>query len=137
MRRIHSTRGWLTTARLNLAISLAETHVVAAWQHISSWLSSPGPSQGRAKWCESAAISLLVFACFYYLLDAGLLAEVYLALLGGRQPGLSLVADAGNQTASAEPVSAPRPARPHAPSEAEVTAHAAFVDGLKDPLWRR
>ncbi|MFP6745772.1 MAG: DNA polymerase III subunit epsilon [Alphaproteobacteria bacterium] len=77
------------------------------------------------------------------LLDAGLLAEVYLALLGGRQPGLSLVADAGKQTASAASgdeaaaVSAPRPARPHAPIEAEVTAHAAFVDGLKDPLWRR
>ena len=97
----------------------------------------PGAPASLDALCRRFTVDASARAHHGALLDAGLLAEVYLALLGGRQPGLSLVADAGNQTASAEPVSAPRPARPHAPSEAEVTAHAAFVDGLKDPLWRR
>lgn len=96
----------------------------------------PGAPASLDALCRRFTVDASARAHHGALLDAGLLAEVYLALLGGRQPGLSLVADAGNQTASAAPVSAPRPARPHAPSEAEVTAHAAFVDGLKDPLWR-
>ena len=71
------------------------------------------------------------------LLDAALLTEVYLELIGGRQPRLEL-----QRTAAAPPDAAgtPRAARartprPHAPSEAEATAHAAFVATLKDPIW--
>jgi len=103
----------------------------------------PGAPASLDALCRRFTVDASARAHHGALLDAGLLAEVYLALLGGRQPGLSLVADAGNQTASAASgdeaaaVSAPRPARAHALSEAEVTAHAAFVDGLKDPLWRR
>src|SRR6185503_12240080 len=51
------------------------------------------------------------------LLDAQLLAQVYVELTGGRQIGLGLVADAGsvNVQRSAGPVTIrdPRPARPH------------------------
>lgn len=74
------------------------------------------------------------------LLDAELLAEVYLELIGGREPGLAL---SGNGSAgtkrqeenrTAERVF--RPARPHAPTEAEEAAWNQFVDGLKKPLWR-
>ncbi|MEE2981418.1 MAG: DNA polymerase III subunit epsilon [Pseudomonadota bacterium] len=103
----------------------------------------PGAPASLDALCRRFTVDASARAHHGALLDAGLLAEVYLALLGGRQPGLSLVAAAGNQTASAASgdeaaaVSAPRPARAHAPSEAEVTAHAAFIDGLKDPLWRR
>ena len=69
------------------------------------------------------------------LLDAELLAEVYLDLIGGRQPGLTLTSATA---AAAGPSERPmRPARRHAPCPEEETAHAAFVDGLKDPLWRR
>ena len=73
------------------------------------------------------------------LLDSELLAQVYVELTGGRQIGLSLVADA--QDALAAPVAAParertfRPARPHAASEAELAAHAAFLETVKSPLW--
>ena len=71
------------------------------------------------------------------LLDAGLLAEVYLELLGGRQPGLGLAAAAA---AAAGPVvsdaaRAVRPPRPHAPTDDELAAHAAFVARLSDPVW--
>jgi DNA polymerase-3 subunit epsilon len=71
------------------------------------------------------------------LLDAELLAQVYLELVGGRQVGLEL---AGAPTAAASnAVSAPaaniRPARAHAPSDAELAAHNAAVAKLKNPLW--
>lgn len=77
------------------------------------------------------------------LLDAELLAEVYLELRGGRQPGLSLAAaEAGASTETAEaetaiptPAAETRPPRPHAPSAEELAAHEAFVATLKEPLW--
>jgi DNA polymerase-3 subunit epsilon len=71
------------------------------------------------------------------LLDAELLAEVYLELIGGRQPGLVLEA---NQTAreageAGTGRAAARPPRPHAPSSEELTAHATFITALDDPIW--
>lgn len=71
------------------------------------------------------------------LLDSTLLAEVYLELIGGRQPGLTLAEDArrpGEQSAVARRT--PRPPRPHAASPAEVEAHDALLDGLTNPIWR-
>jgi DNA polymerase-3 subunit epsilon len=70
------------------------------------------------------------------LLDAGLLAEVYLELLGGRQPGLGLAAAAAALAGPAVDASRPaRPPRPHAPSDDELAAHAAFIAKLSDPVW--
>jgi DNA polymerase-3 subunit epsilon len=79
------------------------------------------------------------------LLDAQLLAQVYVELTGGRQIGLTLVAGliAGEGApAPAEPGSAPLavtvlPPRPHAASEAELARHAAFMAGIADPIWNR
>ena len=73
------------------------------------------------------------------LLDSELLAQVYVELTGGRQIGLELAA--GQQDSIVATVTAVartrvfRPARPHGPDEAELAAHAAFMGGLKDPLW--
>ena len=69
------------------------------------------------------------------LLDAQLLAEVYLELVGGRQPGLGLAADGAAATAGVERRA--REPRPHAPSAEELAAHARFIDGLEEPIWRR
>ena len=76
------------------------------------------------------------------LLDAELLAEVYLELVGGRQPGLGLSALGGGEAARGDgPATAAtrarREPRPHAPSAAEAAAHAAFVATLSDPIWER
>ncbi|MBL8653260.1 MAG: DNA polymerase III subunit epsilon [Alphaproteobacteria bacterium] len=69
------------------------------------------------------------------LLDADLLAKVYLELIGGRQSGMEF----GGQKAAIEAAVAvkrvARPARPHAPSEAELAAHAAALAKLKAPVW--
>lgn len=73
------------------------------------------------------------------LLDSQLLAEVYLELMGGRQPDLVLAGGPVVQT-TVEVVTAPvvrvsRPPRPHAPSADELAAHEAFVKGLKNAAW--
>ncbi len=68
------------------------------------------------------------------LLDAELLAAVYLELIGGRQPGFELGAAVSGAPAASRPSRAPRP---HAPTAAELTAHEALLKRLKDPLWER
>ncbi len=71
------------------------------------------------------------------LLDSELLAEVYLGLIGGRQPDLDLAVSAGDQQVVVKKTREFRPARPHAASEIELAAHADFLRRLKDPLWKR
>jgi DNA polymerase-3 subunit epsilon len=71
------------------------------------------------------------------LLDAELLAAVYLELNGGRQRGLDLASDVARAVAAATAgVSIViRPARSFPPSAAELAAHAEFLKKLKDPIW--
>jgi DNA polymerase-3 subunit epsilon len=70
------------------------------------------------------------------LLDAELLAEVYLELIGGREPVLSLVAVGAGAVAG--PVARiARPPRPHAPTAEELARHVAFLTAVKDPIWAR
>ena len=80
------------------------------------------------------------------LLDAQLLAQVYVELTGGRQIGLGLVAELIEEAADTAESLAPgaaaatiavRPPRPHAPSADELARHAAFVATIKDPIWNR
>jgi DNA polymerase-3 subunit epsilon len=75
------------------------------------------------------------------LLDAELLAQVYLELLGGRQIGLVLDAEleAANASVIVTRMEAIervfRAPRPHCASEAELARHKAFLEGFEDPLW--
>jgi DNA polymerase-3 subunit epsilon len=80
------------------------------------------------------------------LIDAQLLAQVYVELTGGRQIGLSLGAGAQVQDLEDEVTAAQvaaavtirvRPPRPHAASEDELARHAAFLATLADPIWHR
>ena len=70
------------------------------------------------------------------LLDCELLAEVYLELRGGRQPGLVLENQRSRSRAAAPVNREVRPPRPHAPSAEEKAAHEAMLEKLTDPLWR-
>ena len=71
------------------------------------------------------------------LLDSELLAEVYLELSGGRQRDLGLAAEVAGVTVGVLTVSnlPVRPPRPHAPTDAELAAHIAFLAQIKEPLW--
>jgi DNA polymerase-3 subunit epsilon len=71
------------------------------------------------------------------LLDAELLSEVYLELIGGRQTGLDLTGVTPGVDADGVPAD-PRKSRVprgHAPSEAELSRHEALVGSLKNPIW--
>ncbi len=74
------------------------------------------------------------------LLDAQLLAEVYLELVGGREPGLTLSED-DDAPAAHEGEGARREPRPRALASRltgdEAAAHAAFVERLGEAaLWK-
>ena len=73
------------------------------------------------------------------LLDAQLLAQVYVELSGGRQIGFSLTTAVGEAAvvkaasiAIRRPIRAPRA---HAASGEELARHAAFISTLASPLW--
>ena len=74
------------------------------------------------------------------LLDSELLAQVYVELTGGRQIGLELAAENTEvlvaSVVTVERTRIFRAPRPHGASEAELAAHAAFLDSIKSPLWR-
>jgi DNA polymerase-3 subunit epsilon len=79
------------------------------------------------------------------LLDAQLLAQLYVELTGGRQIGLGLVgsedlaaaASAPAATGALRAVRPLRPPRPHAPSPEELARHRAFIAEIKDAIWTR
>ena len=76
------------------------------------------------------------------LLDAELLAQLYIELTGGRQIGLGLVAETTDAPGDAMSAGGPeenrqdRPVRVFAATADELARHNEFVDGLSDPLWR-
>ena len=73
------------------------------------------------------------------LLDAELLAQVYVELKGGRQIGLELVAD--NSEIETQAAHKPkrkralREPREHRASERELSAHSEFIKTIQSPLW--
>lgn len=74
------------------------------------------------------------------LLDAELLAQVYLELIGGKQPGLSLdFSSNGGESTSTETKENRefRPARVHQLTQEEQDLHQFLVGQLKDPVWAK
>lgn len=76
------------------------------------------------------------------LLDAELLAQLYIELTGGRQIGLGFADSASAELADSSTrmslLRSDRPfrtARPHQPLAAEYERHQAFVASIKDALW--
>lgn len=106
----------------------------------------PGGSNSLDALCRRFDIDLSGREKHGAVIDCQLLAEVYLELIGGKQPGLMLASDAGRAVGSSggqaslraapgEPRRAPRPPRAHAPTAAELAAHAEFLKKVKDALW--
>lgn len=72
------------------------------------------------------------------LLDAELLADVYLELRGGRQTSLSLnstTALSDNLQEAIEVIKVEIPERHFEPSSQELARHRAFIEKLKNPMW--
>ena len=95
----------------------------------------PGAQANLDALCRRFQIDLSDRSLHGALKDSGLLAQVYLELIGGRQPDLELAKETKKLSAEVKerPVQLPRP---HAPTKAEEKAHAAFLDRLEEPIWR-
>jgi DNA polymerase III subunit epsilon len=96
----------------------------------------PGSPASLDALCKRFNIDLSSRTKHGALLDAELLAEVYLELLGGRQVMLEL---APQKTEAVVPVATQgfeaREVRAFSVSPEELAAHAAMVATLKKPLW--
>jgi len=100
----------------------------------------PGAPASLDALCRRFGIDLSERTTHNALLDCKLLAEVYLELVGGRQPGLGLAADrAAARGRMAAPVApfGPRTPRLMSVSDAEFAAHEKFLERIKEPIWKR
>jgi DNA polymerase-3 subunit epsilon len=97
----------------------------------------PGAPASLDALCRRFSIDLTARDKHGAEIDCGLLAEVYIELLGGRQPGLDFVAApaAAHAIAAAMTDRVARPPRPHAASIDELAAHAALLQTIANPLW--
>lgn len=110
---------------------MVDTLVLARTRH-------PGAKHTLDALCNRYGIDLSARELHGALLDAQLLAQVYVELTGGRQITLGLAVDAPvvREIAAEAPARAHvRPARHFAPTEAELERHAAFMKGFEEPLW--
>jgi len=98
----------------------------------------PGAKHTLDALCTRYGIDLTQRTLHGALIDASLLAQVYVELTGGRQITLGLAVD--TPVARETMVEAParghaRPARQFSASAAELERHAAFLSKMEDPLW--
>ena len=70
------------------------------------------------------------------LIDSDLLAQVYLELKGGREPGLGLTNQRQSLSIEQRQNRPVRPARPHQATPEELALHQAMVGKLKNALWQ-
>lgn len=105
----------------------------------------PGAQASLDALCRRFEIDLSIRAERHgALIDARLLANVYLELIGGRQPGLDFAANGGARgPAMLMPkakapivIRPPRRDLPGAqPTAEELALHAKFLGKIKDPIW--
>ena len=103
----------------------------------------PGSPASLDALCRRYGIDLSERDFHGALLDAQLLADVYLELMGGRQHGLSLSEQEKSQNAASATNDSllykkreKREPRIFKPSEEELAAHGELLEALTDPLWK-
>jgi DNA polymerase-3 subunit epsilon len=101
----------------------------------------PGAPASLDALCRRFNIDLSQRTTHNALLDCKLLAEVYLELVGGRQPGFALGADRptrGGPPRTLVPTQrGVRTPRPMAVSPEAEAAHEKFLERIKEPIWKR
>jgi len=95
----------------------------------------PGSPANLDALCRRFEIDLSERTLHGALLDAELLSDVYLELMGGRQSALSLDAEKTNQSDTKKAVEFAKRSFPL--SADEISAHDVFVESLKDPIWKK
>lgn len=134
MKFLNAELGWIGKAPLS-ADRVVDTLLIAKKKF-------PGARVNLNELCKRFGVDNSARTVHGALLDSELLAEVYLELLGGREPGLILdkkadtLLNATGEKVSLKPVADVRPARIFPVSEDELERHAAFVAQIKNNLWQ-
>jgi DNA polymerase-3 subunit epsilon len=92
----------------------------------------PGAKHSLDALCQRFGIDRSGRVVHGALIDAGLLADVYVELTGGRQIGFDLAVTASHADVA---IAADWPERRWDVPEADLAAHAAFVAAMKETLW--
>lgn len=98
----------------------------------------PGAKHTLDALCVRYGIDLSARELHGALLDAQLLAQVFIELTGGRQIALGLAVDESAADSGDGPAllrSNARPARIFSPSAEELARHAAFLAGIEGHMW--
>lgn len=98
----------------------------------------PGAKHSLDALCSRYGIDLSARTLHGALLDAQLLAQVYVELTGGRQITMGLAVDSPvmrETPAEARTHVHVRPARLFEASSTELARHTAFLKSLEEPLW--
>jgi len=133
MKFLNAELGWLNRPLLPMDQAL-DTLAIARRKF-------PGSPASLDALCRRFAIDNSSRTLHGALLDSEILAEVYLELIGGRQPDFALAADTRQRSASGQsdewrPMSRPEPLAPKLTKD-EAAAHAAFVEQLGDgAVWK-
>lgn len=105
----------------------------------------PGQPANLDALCRRFNIDLSARTKHGALLDAELLADVYLELMGGRQTAMRLAAEASGRGAADGTEGADlafvgyanMPERHFPPSSEERAAHEAMLEKISDPIWKK
>jgi DNA polymerase-3 subunit epsilon len=131
MKFINAELGWINMAPIPVERSI-DTLAIARRKF-------PGSPASLDALCRRFGIDNSNRTLHGALLDSEILAEVYLQLIGGRQPDFGLVTQAGSGASSSAPAWRPRPRETPLPprlTDAEAAAHAEFIRALgEDALW--
>lgn len=111
---------------------MVDTLVIARSRH-------PGAKHSLDALCTRYGIDRSHRTLHGALLDAQLLAQVYVELTGGRQIGLELIEDVDTAAIGLATLNPPpsvvRPARHFAPNADDLVRHADFLKTVTQPLW--
>ncbi|QGY00152.1 DNA polymerase III subunit epsilon [Roseovarius faecimaris] len=133
MKFLNAELGWLNLPRLPMDRAI-DTLAMARQKF-------PGSPASLDALCRRFNIDNSARTLHGALLDSEILAEVYLELIGGRQPDLVLAGVSGSGAAQGgaewRPMPRPTPLPPRL-SDAEAAAHKAMVESLGDAaLWKK
>ncbi len=133
MKFLNAELGWAGLPRLGEDQAIDTLHIARR--------RFPGAQNSLDALCRRFGVDNSARTLHGALLDSEILADVYLELIGGRQPDFALEAAAVQVTSAEVAIDwrpAPRPV-PLAPrlTKAEAEAHAAFIERLGDgALWK-
>ncbi len=134
MKFLNAELGWLNRPLLPMDQSL-DTLAIARRKF-------PGSPASLDALCRRFGIDNSSRTLHGALLDSEILAEVYLELIGGRQPDFGLAGASQRQSGGAQsddwrPAARPQPLNPKITKE-EAAAHASFVEKLGDgAVWKK